>query len=44
MNRRNFMKMMAATGMATTLPLSIKQANAAGLSDKFLVVVNMGGG
>ena len=44
MNRRNFMKIMAATGMATTLPISIKHANAAGLSDKFLVVVNMGGG
>lgn len=44
MNRRNFLKIMAATGMSTTLPLSIKQANAAGLSDKFLVVVNMGGG
>ena len=44
MNRRNFIKMMAATGMATTLPLSIQQANAAGVTDKFLVVVNMGGG
>ena len=36
MNRRNFIKMMAATGMATTLPLSIQQANAAGVTDKFL--------
>lgn len=43
MNRRNFMKMVAASGMATTLPLSIQQAHAAS-SDTFLVVVNAGGG
>ena len=44
MNRRNFLKIMTAAGLSTTLPLSIKQANAAGLSNKFLVVVNMSGG
>jgi len=43
MNRRNFMKMIAASGMVTSLPLSIQQAHAAG-SETFLVVVNAGGG
>ena len=44
MKRRNFLKLLASSGVVSTLPLSIQQANANGLTDKFLVVVNMGGG
>jgi uncharacterized protein (DUF1501 family) len=43
MKRRNFIQMLAATGMTASLPLTANKAFAAA-PDHFLVVVNAGGG
>lgn len=43
MKRRNFIQMLAATGMTASLPLAASKAHAAA-PDHFLVMVNAGGG
>ncbi|CCK77038.1 conserved hypothetical protein [Oleispira antarctica RB-8] len=43
MKRRNFIQMLAATGMTASLPLTASKAHAAA-PDHFLVMVNAGGG
>ena len=43
MKRRNFIQMLAATGMTARLPLTANKAFAA-TPDHFLVIVNAGGG
>ena len=43
MKRRDFMQLLAATGMTASLPLSINKAHA-NAPDQFLVIVNAGGG
>jgi uncharacterized protein (DUF1501 family) len=43
MKRRNFIQMLAATGMTASLPLTANKAFAAA-PDQFLVIVNAGGG
>lgn len=43
MKRRNFLQMLAATGMTASLPLTSSKAHAA-VPDKFLIIVNAGGG
>ncbi len=43
MKRRNFIQMLAATGMTASLPLTANKAFAAA-PDQFLIIVNAGGG
>ncbi|MBL4797978.1 MAG: DUF1501 domain-containing protein [Oleispira sp.] len=43
MKRRNFIQMLAASGITASLPLTISKSHAAA-PDQFLVVVNAGGG
>ena len=43
MKRRDFIQMLAATGMTASLPLAVSKAHAAA-PDHFLVIVNAGGG
>ena len=43
MKRRDFIQMLAATGMTASLPLTVSKAHAAA-PDHFLVIVNAGGG
>ena len=40
MKRRNFLQLMAATGMTAHMPLWSPKAHAASALDKYLVVVN----
>jgi len=44
MKRRNFLQLMAATGMTAHMPLWSPKAHAASALDKYLVVVNASGG
>jgi uncharacterized protein (DUF1501 family) len=44
MKRRNFIQMLAATGMTASLPLTANKAFAATPPDHFLVIVNASGG
>lgn len=44
MKRRNFIQMLAATGMTASLPLTANKAFAAAAPDQFLIIVNASGG
>ena len=44
MKRRNFLQLLAATGMSAHLPVFSSSAQAATTPDRYLVVVNAGGG
>lgn len=44
MKRRDFMQLMAATGLTAHLPAFSTRAHAAAIPDRYLVVINAGGG
>lgn len=44
MKRRNFLQLLAATGMSAQLPVFSNRAHAATIPERYLVVVNAGGG
>lgn len=44
MKRRNFLQLLAATGMTAQMPLITSRAHAATAPEKYLVLVNAGGG